>query len=297
LLGFLLRSFKKDIPMNRSIFFRGALLASITLCAMNIAHAQPLTVTTVISGPNRCDHVIRMLQRHGVNNSFDRTAASSLLNYSPLGNLQVPSNELGDLQIVRVSPLPPGEPSGGPQFSIVVMNQSCREVCHFHVSAVAVFGSINPCSPSNTVKVDKINPGEAVEVVVQLPIEAFRMGNRNGEILGYQKLIVAIDCFDALLETDEANNIRSFDAAEFVVVPATVSVTAISVLESSGNFPVGTEQAPAFNTLSTPTITNAEVSVDALDLEHPTPDSLRSAIQKVGSTPPQPGIPVLGNPR
>lgn len=283
--------------MNRSIYFHGALLAGITLFAIDIAQAEPLTVTTVISGPNRCDHVIRLLQRHGVNNSFDRTAASSLLNNSPLGSLQVPSNELGDLQIVQVSPLPPGEPSAGPKFAIVVMNQSCREVCHFHVSAVAVLGAINPCSPSNTVKVDKLNPGEAMEVVVQLPIEAFRMGNRNGEVLGYQKLIVAIDCFDAFLETDEANNIRSFDASEFAVVPAAVSVTAISVLESSGTFPVSTDQAQVFNSLSTPTTTNAEVSVDALDLEHPTPDSLRSAIQKIGSTQPQPVVPVLGTQR
>lgn len=285
--------------MNRSIILRCVLTASCLLVASMNSHAQPLTSSQWISGGTRCDHIIQMMLRHGVNNRFDRSATSSLLNYSPFGGINVPVSDLGDLQIVQVNQLPPEVPVCGPKFAVVVMNQSNRPVCSFHVSAAAVFGHICPTSPNTTVEVANIGAGEAMEVVVSLPIEAYSMGNRNGEVLSFQKLIVAIDSFDVLMETDEANNIRAFDATEIAVVTTVVQQTATAVIESSIIVPTAQLQTQGLPVVSAQNLVNrgnGEVSVDALDLDHPTPESLRSAIQQVGEPQPATSQPELSQP-
>ena len=277
--------------MNRSIIFRCVLSASCLLVASMNSQAQPLTSSQWVSGGTRCDHIIQMMLRHGVNNRFDRSATSSLLNHSPFGGIQVPVYDLGDLQIVQVTQLPPEVPVCGPKFAVVVMNQSNRSVCNFHVSAAAVFGHICPTSPNTTVEVAKMNAGETMEVMVSLPIEAYSMGNRNGEVLSFQKLIVAIDSFDELLETDEANNIRAFDATEIAVVTTVIQQTATAVIESSVTVPTAQLQiqgSPVVSAQNPFNRSNGEVSVDALDLDHPTPESLRTAIQQVSA--PQPSV-------
>lgn len=271
--------------MNRSTVLKSILAASFLLSLSVHCNAQPITANQLISGGTRCDHVIQMILRHGVNNSFNRGGTSSLLNQSPFGSVELPVSELGDLQIVQVNQLPSETNTCGPKFTVVVMNQSNRQVNNFHVAAVAVFGHINPFSPNCTVEVAKINAGEAIELTLALPVQALSMGNRNGEVLGFQKLIVAIDCYDELFETDEANNIKAFNSHEITVVTTVVSQAAISAIESLENSAlsqsvsrVATAIAPTSNLSNI----SGEVSVDALDLDQPTPDSLRSAIRKVG---------------
>lgn len=282
--------------MNRSMFFQCVLTASFLVSLSVQSHAERHIAPQLLPGGTRCDHVIQMVLRHGVNNTFDRSGTSSLLNQSPFGGMQVPISELGDLQIVQVNQLPPEVPACGPKFAVIIMNQSNRQVCNFHVSAVAVFGHICPTSPNATTEVAKINAGEAIEVIISLPIEAFSMGNRNGEVLSFERLVVAIDSFDELFETDEANNVKAFNASEIAVVTAVVQQTALSIIESSDSVPNVSQQVqssprgPGQNSMNN---VNGEVSVDALDLDHPTPESLRSAIQQVNVPATDPSQPAL----
>ncbi len=272
--------------MNQSILFRYVLCAGLLMSlSLNAAAQRPFS-SQLICGSTRCDHVIQLIQRHGVNNCFDRSGMSSLLNCSAVGFPQVPVSEFGDLEIVDVHQLPVEGNTAGPKIAVVVSNKSQRAVCNFHVSVVAVLGQIHPFSPHTTMQVDKVNPGEAMEVVLSLPVSVYSMGNRNGEMLSFEKLVVAIDSFDELLETDEANNVKVFNAGEIVVVSGIVGQTAISVIESSTITPTATMQTPvslAGQSQNRVGTVNGDVSVDALDLAHPTPDSLRSAIQQVGS--------------
>ncbi len=193
------------------------------------ATAETLTTTHILHGNTFCDHVIRLVHLHGVNNSVDRCSSGSMFHPSPFGSAVIPTTEFGDLQIMQVTQVPIDDPACGPRFAIVVQNASTRKVCDFHVSAVAIFGNIHPSSPNATVKVAGINPGEALEVMVQLPIEAFSMGNRNGQVIGFQRLVVAIDSFDELMETNEANNLQAFNSHEIPVATVVVGEVQSSV--------------------------------------------------------------------
>ncbi len=137
---------------------------------------------------------------------------------------------MGDLEIIQVTQVLHDDAACGPKIAVIVRNQSVRQVCDFHVSAVAILGRICPSSPNRTVRVAKLEPGEAQEVLVQLPIEALAMGNRNGQIIGFQRLVVAIDSYDEFVETNEANNVKAFDRRDLQVVSPTVeqSVETIS---------------------------------------------------------------------
>ncbi len=120
----------------------------------------------------------------------------------------MPAAELGDLELVQVVQLEVADGACGPKFAVTVRNNSTRDVCGFRISLVALLGRIHPMAPTAIVKVDKICAGAAVELHVQLPIECLAMGNRNGQVIGFQRLLVAIDSFDQFVECNEANNIK-----------------------------------------------------------------------------------------
>ena len=291
--------------MNRLIPIRCVFQTILgTACMFSLSlncNAQGQFSTSFPSCGTRCDHVIQMMLRHGVNNSFDPSNTSSLLGQSsPVGTL-VPVNELGDLQLIQVDQFPAETTNpSGPKLAVIVMNKSNRQVCNFHVTAVAVLGQINPRSPNASVEVAKINPGEALQVTVSLPIDVYSMGNRNGQALGFEKLIVAIDSFDQLLETDEANNIKAFNSNEISVVVPVANPAISSIIESSnspGTAQLQTQGQVQFQ--SNGIVQNQSqnqgsyVSVDAMDLEQPTPESLRSAIKQVSAVAPAPAqVPV-----
>ncbi len=200
------------LTSTRSLF---ALMITLGWCLM--VHAQQLRSTDVLRGPENCRHVIGLLQIHGVNNSVDLSAASLVAPpmYRPF---VMPLAELGDLRIAQVTQLPAGAPDSGPQIAIMVHNASDRTVRNFHLTAIGFLGQIYPHSPSTTVRVEQLNPGQQAEFVVQLPIEVTALGNRDGQILGFQRLLVAIDSFDQLLETNEANNLRAFRVSELPIM-------------------------------------------------------------------------------
>jgi hypothetical protein len=181
----------------------------------------------------------------------------------------IPGGELGDLEIIQVVQILHDDPACGPKIAVTVQNQGCRKVCNFHVSAVAILGRICPTSPNNTVCVEKLGPGEALEVMVQLPIEALAMGNRNGQVIGFHRLVVAIDSYDEFVETNEANNLKAFDRNTLPVVSPTVAEPVESI---STTTETGVVQESAIQ----------DVGGSSGSTTPPPNDALQSAIRKLG---------------
>jgi len=256
-----------NFHLTRYIIVFGLVVSSAVSA---VAQSSILHASQVLPGGTRCDNVIHLMHLHGVNNSVNLTMSASMLHRSPLGTMLIPGDELGDLEIIQVTQVLHDDLACGPKIAVIVQNQSARKVCGFHVSAVAILGHIFPTSPNRTVRVEKLEPGEALEVLVQLPIEALAMGNRNGQIIGFQRLVVAIDSYDEFVETNEANNLKAFDCRDLQVVSPTV------------------EQSVETISSTTETQVRQEVSVDVgngatTSPQTPTPDALQSAIQKLGA--------------
>ena len=278
-------SIRKGYPMNHLPI--GKLVLATCILTITSAQGQAQVQTQgvrtahLLSGGTSCLHVIRLIQIHGVNNSFDIGATQITAHPSPFGAYAVPGAELGDLEIVQIAQVPQADSACGPQFTVTIRNNSCRDVCNFHVTVVATLGRIFPGSPNATTCVDKLCAGATADVCVQLPIEALAMGNLNGQVIGFRKIIVAIDAYDELAETNEANNLRALACTEIPLVTAAVvetlesSVTETVVADSSAD----TTAAPA--AISNPTSAPAAVAPNAAPLEQeaPTGDALRSAIR------------------
>ncbi|MFO0939509.1 MAG: CARDB domain-containing protein [Pirellulales bacterium] len=272
---------KSSIPIFK-LFLSLLALAFVTECNAQIVTFSSTTVIPVAP----CDHVMQMIMRYGVNNQLNRMSGCQLLNQATVtgipGAMTGAMTGLGDLEILLVNALPTPGASSGPKFAISIMNHGSTEVRDFHVSVVAALGQIHSHSPISTVRVDRIGAGQAIEVVAQLPVEALAMGRLNGNVQSYDRLIVAVDCFNKISEYDEANNVRLFEYSQLHPTASNLSspsslrsqVPALSILENP-NFGLFKSTAPDSH----------RSVVDALDLDQPTPDSLRSAIQSVSPPP------------
>ena len=235
------------------------------------------STTTTVAPAAPCDHMIQLMLRHGVNNQCDRSLGSRLVNPSSVHGAADIVSDAGDLEVLYANLAPPSEISIGPRLAIAVVNRSPMEARDFHVSVAAIVGQIHPHSPISTVRIDRIGPGESLEVSVPIPVDTLLVGRSQGTSPGFERLIVAVDCFNRIIESDEANNVRLFEYHQLHATATSIPTTnalrsqvpALSLLENAG---AG----------STSFVMNeSRVSVDALDLEQPTPDSLRSAIQSV----------------
>ncbi|EMI20152.1 secreted protein [Rhodopirellula maiorica SM1] len=268
--------------MNRQILTKVLMTTSFVVCMTMQSDAQQINASHLFGNHSYCSHVIDLISQHGVNNTFNR---GSTFHASPFGHVAIPDCEIGDLQIVEVRQQEHVDSACGPTFAIVIQNHSTRSVCGFHVTAVAVFGHICPTSPNVTVKVDKIEAGEALEVLVTLPIEALAMGNRNGQVIGFQRLVVAIDSFDELMESDEANNLKAFNAASIPVVSVSVSTTveteSVSTIDSGS---VQNVQPSVETQVPSPDAPQVDSVQNGTFDSEPDVDSLRSAIKMLDTT-------------
>ncbi len=198
-------------------FIRYTVAACVTttigLCCAAPAQSQTLDISPVLQDRRLGDHVIAQILRHGVNGHDDQSSPIHHLGSSLFGLAMIPTNEIGDLEIVSIHRCSYDLESCGPRFKIVVMNKSPRRVDGVDVSVVALLGSIHPHSPHTTVRTCAIEPTSAVEVEVTLPIEALSMASDRGVVIGFQKLVIAIDSHDEWIELCEANNVRAFPAS------------------------------------------------------------------------------------
>ena len=264
--------------MNQLTIGKLLLATCITAATAVVGHAQGVQTTQLLSGGSSCLHVIRLIQIYGVNNSFDTAGTHLTAQHSPFGSYAVPDTELGDLELVQIVQDTNIDPACGPKFIVTVRNNSCRDVCNFHVTVVATLGRIFPGSPNMTQCIDKICAGATADVCVQLPVEALAMGNLNGQVVGFQKIVVAIDAFDELAETNEANNLRAFACGEIPVASAAVvEETAATVVTES----IDTQNAaaPSATTVAPAVPVAPAAETPQADDQAPATDALRSAIR------------------
>ena len=182
-----------------------------------IAMSDEVDLHQVLQGPTRCDHVIEMMLRHGVNREKSDSYGSPMMYHGRMGPMWIPHKELGDLELVEVAQLPDTDPACGPTFVVGIRNTSNRDVCGFRVTMVSLLGRIFPTAPTTVVKVDKVCAGQVAEIHVQLPIESLAMGTRNGQAIEFSRLVVAIDSFDQFVECNEGNNVKVLDRASIAV--------------------------------------------------------------------------------
>ena len=257
------------------------LAATMVVFAASNTHADVVDLQQVLHGPTRCDHVIDLMMRHGINND-QGGYGRSMMGHSPMGPMWIPHEELGDLELIEVVQLPVADPACGPTFAVVIQNTSKRDVCEFRVTLVGLLGRIVPTAPTTVVKVDKVCAGQAAEVHVQLPIEALAMGVRNGQPIEFTRLVVAIDSFDQFAECNEANNIKVFDRTS--IATREVVQETIETVEQVGAAQPATQVdlAPAQGQVQSPQAApSAEVQVGQPSSAPPASDDLMSAINKL----------------
>ncbi|QEF96859.1 hypothetical protein Mal15_08890 [Stieleria maiorica] len=219
---------KRPIPLCRWMF--AAIAGTLLGNCLAVAHADDAELRRLLHGPDRCDHVIGLLLRHGVNNNANPAATVNA--FHPYGPVAIPAAELGDLQLESIARH--ADTTGcGPSFDLVIKNCSTRDVCGAHVTLVGLLGRILPTSPNVTAKLDSVPAGQAIQVTLTLPIESLAMGNLNGQIIGLNRVLVVVDSYDQFMESDEANNLRSYELAALplaaaVVTEVTESAAAVS---------------------------------------------------------------------
>lgn len=203
---------------------RAGVLCVVSLLAAPPARAEinALPIEQALTGAPGCEHVVDLLTRYGLCQGGALQVAT--VAPSPHGPIVMPASEYGDLCLANVEEISNADPACPPTYVVAVTNSSTRAVCDVAVSLVAMLGPIKPFDPTATVRIAEIPPGATVEVDVTLPIEALTMGANGATVIGFQKLLVAIDSYDRFVEVDEANNLRLVCRAD---VPQRVVATAV----------------------------------------------------------------------
>lgn len=243
---------------------------------------DPRNATSKLLLPREnCFHVIRLLHLQGVNRSFDVAGQVAATHHPAFGMFSVPPTEIGDLRFVQITHDKHDDDSCGPRFLVTLQNNSLRDIGSFHVTLVATLGRLYPDSPTKTVRVDRIAAGTTLEICIQLPIEAWSMGNRDGRAIGFQTVVVAIDAFDELAETDEANNLKAFNRRDIPIATVIEQPSGPTVEEVVGSTTVGKSM------VNQPTASNVEPPQDNGNLpgvNNPSGgDNLRRAIRMLNT--------------
>lgn len=197
------------------------LAVAVTACSL----AQP--ATTVAADPGAahvlglgrfdCGHVIDLL----LHNTARRRHGVMGLHVTPEDQL-LGAPAVGDLKLLDVHLVSPATADCGPTFQVRIHNDSEVAASRFHITLVAVLGHIQPHSPCATLAVPCLKPDEIGCFQIQLPLAAQGMGRLDGQPLPFNKLVVAVDSFDELVECDELNNVAVLKRGEIALleVPA-----------------------------------------------------------------------------
>ncbi|PAY19552.1 hypothetical protein CKO51_10560 [Rhodopirellula sp. SM50] len=239
--------------------------------SLTVAHADEAALRRLLHGPDRCDHVIPMLLRHGVNN--DSSPATAMHTFHPYGPIAIPATELGDLELISITRHADTAAGCGPSFDLVIKNCSTRDVCGAHVTLVGLLGRIRPTSPNVTTKLESIPAGQAIQVTATLPIQSLAMGNLNGQAIAMNQVLVVLDSFDQFMESNEANNLRLYDATTIPAASTAVAETAVTAAPAAAE---ATPQDQA-SSVNPPAAEPSSPSDSGMGLSSP---DLRSAIDQ-----------------
>jgi hypothetical protein len=130
----------------------------------------------------------------------------------------------GDLEIATVGMVAEATPQQGPLYRVAIRNNSETPSRHFEVSLIAVRGQLDHASPVITSHVNEIAPGGEHVIDIQLPIGVMSLGAANA-LAPFESLVVAIDSFDQLIETNELNNVAILTRGEIALIETAAATT------------------------------------------------------------------------
>jgi hypothetical protein len=183
------------------------------------------------SGQTNCWHVINMLTRHCWGNRLFPCQQGQPGFGGGMPNQMFPGffgQQPGDLELVGVNIVSESAANNGPLYQVSIKNASTVEVQNFRVTLVAVLGTINAFSPNVTVTVPTIAAGAVANVTVQMPANVMAMGVPTQPLVAFDTLVVAIDSYDELIESNELNNVATLKRVGIPVVVVTTTETAIA---------------------------------------------------------------------
>jgi len=154
-----------------------------------------------------------------------------------------PPAPFGDLELTGVGMVSDATPDAGPTYRITMLNNSPLPSRDFHVSLIASLGDLADGSLLVTVPVKEVAANAVGTIDVQLPVAAMTLGNPAQP---FDSLIVVVDSYDELAETNEMNNIAIVGRSEVVSITMTEAVPAEAPAAApAGEAPVVTAPAAA----------------------------------------------------
>lgn len=212
--------------MLPSSFRKTLILSAITLCTtIASANAQ----TQLAPSPNHDAHFQRSSQLLGIPTSFCGHVMDLMMHNrirQQTGRIGTPEIHLphltvgtatGDLAICGVHLVTDATDCCGPIFQVTLQNNSNVPIGHFDITIVAALGRITPVSPTAEQTVVRMEPGQQLSVVLQLPVTCLSMGPPH-QRCPFETLIVAVDSQDCLMENNELNNVQILPRAGIGVV-------------------------------------------------------------------------------
>jgi|GEM_PF-2113536 len=211
-------------------------------------------------GKSDCHHVINLLVQHCMAKNHYEPCVKHYCppqHFVETGWIPAPPVAIalpgqpapGDLELVEVSMLSDATGELGPMYQVTIRNSGEVLAEQFRVSLVAVLGEITEDSPSVTLNVDRLAPGESATLQVQLPGAVLAMGPEGEAAVPFDTIVVAVDSFDELVEGNELNNVATLKRAEITLVQvegvATETTVAAAPVEGEATAPAAVESAPA----------------------------------------------------
>lgn len=206
-----------------------------------------------------CGHVIQLL----IANKFRQNTFQNGTELAPgvlLGSPWEP--RIGDLELLGVHCDGTVDPRNGPVFEVTLRNNSQETLEHVTLSAVAVLGQIHGQSPTSVVSISQIGAAETITVRIQLPASSMVMGPVGSVVQPFEMLVVAVDSFDELIESNELNNVSILRRGEIPMIPVTVVAPADSSVNPQLAVPSQPSSVPA---IAAPEESKPDSPLDAID--------------------------------
>jgi hypothetical protein len=208
---------------------------------------------------SNCGHVIELL----LANKLRQNTFQNGLELAPGLVLGSPwQQRLGDLELLSVYGDGTIDPRNGPVFEVALRNNSQAVLENVTISAVAVLGQIHEQSPTSVLSIGRIEATETISIRIRLPASSMVMGPVGTPVIPFETLVVTIDSFDELVESNELNNISVLRRSEIPMIP--IAVVAPASLVMNQQSPLLT-QPPAGPSIAVPEETTPVSPLDAID--------------------------------
>ena len=241
-------------PPNSAVSGATALGGLMQNVVANSSHQRQVTNLN-----SDCGHLIELL----LANKFRQNTFQNGAELAPGLALGSPwQQRLGDLELLSVYGDGTIDPRNGPVFEVALRNNSQEVLENVTVSAVAVLGQIHGQSPTTVLSIGRIEAAESISIRIQLAASSMVMGPVGTPVMPFETLVVAIDSFDELVESNELNNVSILRRSEIPILPLAVVVPASLVLNQHSAL---LTQPPAGPSIAVPEETKPVSPLDAID--------------------------------